>query len=500
MVSSMSPDDLKSLVISLAQKDEHVQAALHKVWQKKDREISLKNMAKWDPGEWALATEHYEPIVDEKLNECAALFVDRYALGEYPDDGRWDYTLGIDRLDDWFGQLIEMAADGAWIEASVGWLLTLDALEDWALENGDEDLDSEDLQELCATYWYDADNLTEAIRNSAASDANKGAFFLELMDWITANVDSENWEKWTEPLRSCLFTPAHFDRLREHIARLAPELLSSGAEVAPGKIPLWEWWVQANLDANRETEALEAEARLPVFNIQTSAAFARYYERHNRIDDAILRLKAIIPFLEETSHGFSSYDSVEKANTYFSWLLKLLGQAERHSEAGLWYVKWFETLPSLELFKICLDLLSPDQKAAQVQKWMSMLREKPGNYGLVIAMYLHMGDAEGAWQVYTESGRGGLLSWLSSEERQLFDTMKLHDPSRLIPILQQFVEKQIAEKRRSSYQRAVQWLVELKELYGLMSESEQWMRYVWGIRDHYRRLPALQDEMNHAKL
>lgn len=500
MVTAMSPDDLKSLVLSLAQKDEHVQAALYKVWKEQDREIRLQRSMNWHPDDWAEASEHYEPMVDEKLNECAALFIDRYEFGDYSDEGRWDYTSGLDRLNGWFNELLDVAADGAWIDASVGLLLTLDALDDWALENGDEDLGSEELQESCASYWSYIDTLTEAIRNSAASDANKDAFFLQLMDWITEWADSEDWEKWAEPLRSCLVSPAHFDRLREHITRFAPELVSHGPDETPIKIPLWQWWVQANLDADHETEALEVEARLPKFNIQTSAAFARYYERHNRPDDAIFRVKSIIAFLEETHQGFSSYNFSYGANTYFSWMLKLLVQTERHRETGIWYVKWFEALPSLELFKICLDRQSPDERASQVQKWMSMLRARQGHNALIIEMYLHLGDADGAWQAYTESVHARPYYWLSSAERQLFDAMKLHDPGRLIPILQQFVEKGISEKKRSSYQRAVQWLVELKSVYGLVNESEEWTQYLWKIRDHHRRLPALQDEMNHAKL
>ena len=62
------------------------------------------------------------------------MFQDRYEYADrgYDDydseDGRWDYTAGLEQLERWFAEMLEMAADGEWVDASVGLLLTLQKL------------------------------------------------------------------------------------------------------------------------------------------------------------------------------------------------------------------------------------------------------------------------------------------------------------------------------------------------------------------------------------
>lgn len=509
LVKDMSWDELQNVVLRLAEQNEHVQAAFYRVWKEKEREARLRKSIEWEPGDWSAARQHFQPMIEDELSHCAALFHDRYEDNYYDsDEGRWDYSEGLERLDDWLAEFLEMAADGDWIDASVGLLLTLQRLNDWAIENGDEDLGGEDLQEECESFWAKSDELAWAIRNGAAPDANKSAFFHDLMEWIAAVCqEDDDWARWSEPLRLCLFSPAHYERLREHMMRLEPALVSNSLAEEPLATELVRWWVRASLDTDHETEAKQAEARLTDFDVETSACFVRYYERRDLMDEAIARLQSMIGHLQEIQRkssdpfGLRPYNGYQpQANHYFEWLVTILVQTGRQKEAETWYVHWFEALPSLELFKICLDTLSPEERTLQAEKWIAHVRSLKGYQDLLMDMHLHLNDPDGAWQVYLEQGHPVASDWLSGSARRLFDAIREHDPIRLVPILRQFAEKRIAEKNRSSYQRATQWLTELQSVYGLLNQTEEWNHYLRSIRETYRRLPALQDELLKAKL
>lgn len=114
-------------------------------------------------------------------------------------------------------------------------------------------------------------------------------------------------------------------------------------------------------------------------------------------------------------------------------------------------------------------------------------------------MHLHIGDPNGAWSVFQEEGHRA-SDWLSESARRLFEAIKPHDPEILVPVLRQYAEKRIAEKSRKSYQRAVEWLSELKSVYQLLDQTEAWTVYLRQVRENHRRLPALQDEIAKAKL
>ncbi|MHB8127086.1 MAG: hypothetical protein ACYDEJ_15910 [Desulfitobacteriaceae bacterium] len=114
-------------------------------------------------------------------------------------------------------------------------------------------------------------------------------------------------------------------------------------------------------------------------------------------------------------------------------------------------------------------------------------------------MHLHIDDPDGAWSVYQEESPA-ISDWISESTRRLFEKIKQHDPIRLVPVLRQYAEKRIAEKNRKSYQRAVEWLSELKSVYHLLNQTEAWISYFRRVMENHSRLPALKDEIAKAKL
>lgn len=146
LVKGMPSDELQELVLQLAAQNVHVHDAFYRVWKEKEREASLRQSVIWEPGDWSVARQYFEPLIEEELNDCVSLFHDRYEDRYYDyDENRWDYSEGLQQLDEWLKECLEMAADGDWIDASVGLLLTLQRLDEWPIDNGDEDLGGEDL-------------------------------------------------------------------------------------------------------------------------------------------------------------------------------------------------------------------------------------------------------------------------------------------------------------------------------------------------------------------
>ena len=512
LVKEMSLSELQNTVLQLVEKDPYVRGALHQVWKEQERETLLRKSVKWTSTDWLEARIHFEPIIQDELRQCAACFEDRYENGNVDyDEGRFDFTEGLDQLNEWFTELLEMAADGKWIDASVGLLLTLQQLDDWAIEYGDEDLGGEDLQDECEPFWSKVNELTAVIRNSTAPDPNKSAFFLELINWIVGLCREEDeWSIWKEPLRTCLFSSEHYERLKEHVQLLEPSLFTYDSEMKPVSADVVRWWIQCSFDSDQEEEAARAETRLPAFDSEASACFVRYYERLDRTEEAITRLQLILGYIQgliklKSSESFgvvrSQYESEQQINLFFEWLITIYERTGCQKEAEVWRVQWFETLPSIDLFKLCLDAVPLEEKEHHSKKWIADVRRlnKYQFTDLLIDMHLHIDDPNGAWLVYLEESPKS-SDWITKSTRQLFEEIKQHDPVRLVPILRQYAEQRIAEKNRRSYQRAVEWLSELKAVYHLLNQTEEWISYLRKVRGSHSRLPALQDEIAKAKL
>jgi uncharacterized Zn finger protein len=73
-------------------------------------------------------------------------------------------------------------------------------------------------------------------------------------------------------------------------------------------------------------------------------------------------------------------------------------------------------------------------------------------------------------------------------------------PRAAIEIYQKYSERLIAQRGRSSYQEACQYLLRVRDIYHELGENETWTNYVTKLRDSNRMLRALKEEMTAAKL
>ena len=157
---------------------------------------------------------------------------------------------------------------------------------------------------------------------------------------------------------------------------LEPSLFAHDYVEKPVRADVVRWWIQSSLDSDQEEEAERAETRLAAFDTETYACFAHYFERLDRTDEAITRLQLILRHIQEqiqrkSSEPFgvlnSPYESEQQINRLFEWLITIYERTGRQTEAEAWRVQWFETLPSLELFKLCLDAVPSGGKRASVE-------------------------------------------------------------------------------------------------------------------------------------
>lgn len=73
-------------------------------------------------------------------------------------------------------------------------------------------------------------------------------------------------------------------------------------------------------------------------------------------------------------------------------------------------------------------------------------------------------------------------------------------PKDAIGIYKLYVETRIEWRDRSNYQIACQYLLSIRNLYQKIGQEAEWKEYISQLREQYRRLPALKDEMSKAKL
>ncbi|NWF68873.1 MAG: SWIM zinc finger family protein [Chloroflexi bacterium] len=73
-------------------------------------------------------------------------------------------------------------------------------------------------------------------------------------------------------------------------------------------------------------------------------------------------------------------------------------------------------------------------------------------------------------------------------------------PEKAIPVYLKHAEAQIAVRKREHYQMAASYLAIVRDLYKQTGETAAWKKVIARFRDEYRRLPALQEELDRAKV
>ncbi|MCS7464846.1 SWIM zinc finger domain-containing protein [Paenibacillus doosanensis] len=78
-------------------------------------------------------------------------------------------------------------------------------------------------------------------------------------------------------------------------------------------------------------------------------------------------------------------------------------------------------------------------------------------------------------------------------------TVEEHNPSLLLPLYHQAVERCIAEKNRNAYKMAIKLLKKLHAYYKKLDRENTWEEYIYRLATRYARLRALQEELRKGK-
>jgi uncharacterized Zn finger protein len=73
-------------------------------------------------------------------------------------------------------------------------------------------------------------------------------------------------------------------------------------------------------------------------------------------------------------------------------------------------------------------------------------------------------------------------------------------PQKALPVYVDYARREINARNRNHYAQAARYLAIVRELYQQLGDEDAWRGTISGIRGEFRQLPALQDELNEAKL
>lgn len=172
--------------------------------------------------------------------------------------------------------------------------------------------------------------------------------------------------------------------------------------------------------------------------------------------------------------GLSREGDWDRVLVWLRWLLPVLAKSKQEEfNAGCAY--WIEAV----------------KRQPSDEEWIRvMLSLLPRSY-YYYTDYLMQSGRYRQW-VDLQLATGVALSNLYTAELR---TVESHDPSLLLPLFHQAVERSVAEKNRDSYKLAIRQLKKLNSLYKDLGRLEQWNDYLARLNLKYARLRAFKEEL-----
>lgn len=178
----------------------------------------------------------------------------------------------------------------------------------------------------------------------------------------------------------------------------------------------------------------------------------------------------------------------------FYVLLEQLSEEDRWDRVLVW-LRWL--LPSLNKAK-------QEEFNAGCSYWVEAVKHQPSDEEWIQVMlsllprsyyyytdYLMQTNRYRQW-VDLQLATGVTPASLYTAELR---TVESHDPSLLLPLFHQSVERAVAEKNRDSYKLAIKHLKKLAALYKQLNKAEAWNDYIARLHLKYARLRAFKEEL-----
>ena len=256
----------------------------------------------------------------------------------------------------------------------------------------------------------------------------------------------------------------------------------------------------------------QKEAETLVRDLGTPEQRARLLICEKKISEAVGLIKEIVtdkpglvePFADELVQAGENQAALEfvlgrvQAGDLrrSEWLATYYRKHGTAKDALDWQRRSFLDSPSVERFKslreVCRKTKNWDEVRAQV---LSAL-EWEDKYGALLEIALYEGDVKRALQLLQQVKGGGWRDY----SQMVAEAAEKEYPREAIRIYRQRAEAAIEGRNRASYHQAADYLKRVKRLFLRLNDQDGWAACISVLRETYKHLPALKDEMRKASL
>ncbi len=121
-------------------------------------------------------------------------------------------------------------------------------------------------------------------------------------------------------------------------------------------------------------------------------------------------------------------------------------------------------------------------------------------FEILTRVYLHDQEWDAAWDTLARIPRSPHKWKWSRLDFEVAERSRHIRPRKAIPVYMDYARREINARDRNHYAQAARYLAVVRDLYRQIDDEETWRGVISRIREEFRRLPALQDELNKANL
>ena len=182
------------------------------------------------------------------------------------------------------------------------------------------------------------------------------------------------------------------------------------------------------------------------------------------------------------------------------WLKDYARQQGNLPEALRIAEKLFWMQPSVGSYAEMRKLAEPLDRWEQLCNGTREKLAKKGMFQLLTEIYLADREIDLALETLEKARAASRYGVTGSLQSAVAEAAREDRPREAIRLYLQFVQSLIGARGRGNYAQAAAYLKQVKELYHRMGEPHRWEGLIAELREAHRNLPALQDELNRARL
>jgi uncharacterized Zn finger protein len=182
--------------------------------------------------------------------------------------------------------------------------------------------------------------------------------------------------------------------------------------------------------------------------------------------------------------------------TYLAWLAHYAQETGNLPAALDWWRQSMRETPHFDTYQTLRDLAKELGRWEQVRRQLLTELEDKQAWSILIEIALDEEDVPRALELLPR-----LQRWYAGDyELRVARAAETDYPKAALDIYRRRVEGLINARGRGNYQSAASLLVRIRDLYRRQGDHDTWPKYIAHLRQEYKRLPALQDEMNKVGL